>query len=293
MTSVCWGRLSCGHAVASIVLSVFLGSSMMQAVAQESTAVHKEGQAGSGDLPAISGQLEEIRETLRRLEGLIGQVVERQVMLDSAVTSLNEQARLAAAVEQVRLDAAVAALNQQAQLTAAIGRTPLHMSQARSSAQPVATGVSVKPPGAVAKAPAASVEGEPRASATAAPRTSLAADLAAAALPSSAATAAASSVAPPRVLEIDALGGVSEEELTAIVDWIRQVHGVNRSARILVEPVLPLDSVDPDSQRRHLINEAGRVIDHVFEELNQKVDISTLVSEPVPGPRLRLLLANA
>lgn len=98
---------------------------------------------------------------------------------------------------------------------------------------------------------------------------------------------------PSRVLEIEVLGGVSGEELAAIVTWIRQIHATDRSARIVVEPVMPLTSADPAGQRRRLMDEVGRVIDHVYEELNQRVDIVTLVSEPVPGPRLRLALSDA
>jgi hypothetical protein len=40
------------------------------------------------------------------------------------------------------------------------------------------------------------------------------------------------------------------------------------------------------------MDEVGRVIDHVFEQLHQRVDIATLVSEQVPGPRLRLVFAD-
>jgi hypothetical protein len=89
-------------------------------------------------------------------------------------------------------------------------------------------------------------------------------------------------------LEIEVLGGVSDQELVEIVGWIRQVRSEHRSARILIEPVIPLGSADPAGQRKRLMNEAGRVIDHVFDELNQRVDIANLVSEDVPGPRLRL-----
>ncbi len=64
-------------------------------------------------------------------------------------------------------------------------------------------------------------------------------------------------------------------------------------SHIVVEPVMPLTSADPAGQRKRLMDEAGRVIDHVFEELNQRVDIVTLVSEPVPGPRLRLARSEA
>jgi hypothetical protein len=97
----------------------------------------------------------------------------------------------------------------------------------------------------------------------------------------------------PQVLEIEVLGGVSGEELDAIVAWIRQVYATDRSSHIVVEPVMPLTSADPAGQRKRLMDEAGRVIDHVFEELNQRVDIVTLVSEPVPGPRLRLTRSEA
>jgi len=108
-----------------------------------------------------------------------------------------------------------------------------------------------------------------------------------------AAPPAMASRSPSRVLEIEVLGGVSGDELAAIVTWIRQVHAADRTARIVVEPVMPLASADPAGQRRRLMDEAGRVIDHVFEELNQRVDIVTLVSESVPGPRLRLALSDA
>lgn len=101
------------------------------------------------------------------------------------------------------------------------------------------------------------------------------------------------SSAPSQVLEIEVLGGVSGEELDAIVTWIRQTYATDRSSHIVVEPVMPLTSADPAGQRRRLMNEAGRVIDHIFEELNQRVDIVTLVSEPVPGPRLRLARSEA
>lgn len=254
MISLRWWRLGRGHVLASIVLSALSGSSMMQALAQEPATVRGKGTAESGDLLALTGQLEDIRETLRRLEGLIAQVVEKQVRLDAAVASLNEQARLAAAVERARLDAAVAALNQQAQLTAAIGRTQLDISQAGSIARPatVAEGVGA-------------AKGSNR-------------DVAE--LWSSS-------------LEIEVLGGVSGDELAAIVAWVRGVRAENRSSRIVVEPIMPLDSIDPEGQRRRLMDEAGRVIDYVFEELDQRVDIVTLVSEPVPGPRLRFTLTDA
>lgn len=96
-----------------------------------------------------------------------------------------------------------------------------------------------------------------------------------------------------QVLEIEVLGGVSGDELAAIVEWVRAVRAEHRSSRIVVEPIMPLESADPGGQRRLLMNEAGRVIDHVFDELNQRVDIASLVSESVPGPRLRLAYSTS
>jgi len=97
---------------------------------------------------------------------------------------------------------------------------------------------------------------------------------------------------PALTLEIEVLGGVSDEELATIIAWIQEVRTDHRSSTIYVEPVMPLDSADPGGQRRRLMDEAGRVIDHVFEALNQRIDILGLVSEPVPGPRLRLGLSE-
>jgi len=176
-----------------VPVALLLGLPYAQGVAEERT------------VPGVSGQLEEITDTLRRLEAQIARVIE----------------------EQARLAAAVAALNAQA------GASP-----------------------AAQAAPSVSVP--------------------------------ASRAPLPPILEIEVLGGVSGEELAAIVDWVRRVHATSRSSRIVVEPVMPLDSADPVGQRRRLMDEAGRVIDHVFEELNRRVDIVTLVSESVPGPRLRL-----
>jgi len=225
---------------------------MGQAVAQEPASDRGVGGAERAGLLAITGQLEDIRDVLRRLEALIEQVVAEQVRLDAAVALLNEQARLAAAVEQARLDAAVAALNQQAQLTAAIARTQLDVSQAGSIARPPA-------------------RTEPVGAATGGER-EVAAPL-------------------PSVLEIEVLGGVSDEELATVVAWIEQVHARHRSSRIAVEPVMPLTSADPAGQRKRLMEEAGQIIDYVFDELNQRVDITPLVSRRVPGPRLRLMFS--
>jgi hypothetical protein len=97
---------------------------------------------------------------------------------------------------------------------------------------------------------------------------------------------------PALTLEIEVLGGVSDEELATIITWIQEVRADHRSSTIYVEPVMPLDSADPGGQRRRLMDEAGRVIDQVFAALNQRIDIVGLVSEPVPGPRLRLGLSD-
>jgi hypothetical protein len=166
---------------------------------------YAQGVAEERNAPALSGQLEEISATLRRLEAQMAQVLE----------------------EQARLAAAVAALSAQA------GASP-----------------------------------------------------AARAVPSVSGPASRASL--PQVLEIEVLGGVSGDELAAIVSWVRRVHATHRSSRIVVEPVMPLDSADPAGQRRRLMDEVGRVIDHVFAQLHQRVDISSLVAESVPGPRLRL-----
>jgi hypothetical protein len=95
------------------------------------------------------------------------------------------------------------------------------------------------------------------------------------------------------VLEIEVEGGVSDAKLAAIVAWIEQVKAEHRTSRISIEPVMPLQSADPDGQRATLMSEAGRVIDHVFAALRQRVDIGRLVLEDVPGPRLRLGLSDA
>ncbi|MEM7026340.1 MAG: hypothetical protein AAF637_27745, partial [Pseudomonadota bacterium] len=88
--------------------------------------------------------------------------------------------------------------------------------------------------------------------------------------------------------EIEVLGGVSGDELADALEWIRKVKAERRTAVIRVEPVMPVGAADPDGQRRRLVDAAGEVIDHVYEEMNQRVDIARLVEEDVPGPRLRL-----
>jgi hypothetical protein len=116
------------------------------------------------------------------------------------------------------------------------------------------------------------------------------------AAPGAAAAPPAPSVAPgsgqpavdASVLEIEVLGGVSDDELAAIIAWIRRVKREHRTSAIFVEPVIPLGSTDPAGQRQRLMSEAGRVIDHVYVQLNQRIDIASLVSEDVPGLRLRL-----
>jgi hypothetical protein len=95
------------------------------------------------------------------------------------------------------------------------------------------------------------------------------------------------------ILEIEIVSGVSEAELAAIVAWVREIKAEHRSSRISIEPVMPLQSTDSDGQRTRLMSEAGRVIDHVFAALRQRVDIGGLVSEDVPEPRLRLGLFDA
>jgi hypothetical protein len=90
------------------------------------------------------------------------------------------------------------------------------------------------------------------------------------------------------ILEIEIVSGVSEAELAAIVAWVREIKAEHWSSRISIEPVMPLRSTDSDGQRTRLMTEAGRVIDHVFVVLRQRVDIGSLVSEDVPKPRLRL-----
>lgn len=94
------------------------------------------------------------------------------------------------------------------------------------------------------------------------------------------------------ILEIEVQAGVSEANLAAIVAWIQEVKAERRTSRISIEPVMPLQSADPDGQRARLMSEAGRVIDHVFAALRQRVDIGILVSEDVSEPALRLGLAD-
>jgi hypothetical protein len=96
----------------------------------------------------------------------------------------------------------------------------------------------------------------------------------------------------PLILEIEVREGVTEAELAAIVSWMEKVRAEHRAPRITIEPVMPLQSADPGGQRARLMNEAGRVIDHVFAAIGQRVDIIGLVAEDVPAPRLRLGLAD-
>jgi len=95
------------------------------------------------------------------------------------------------------------------------------------------------------------------------------------------------------ILEIKIVSGVSEAELAAIVAWVQEIKAEHRSSRISIEPVMPLQSTDSEGQRTRLMSEAGRVIDHVFAALRQRVDIGSLVSEDVPEPRLRLGFSDA
>jgi hypothetical protein len=97
----------------------------------------------------------------------------------------------------------------------------------------------------------------------------------------------------PPILEIEVVGGVSEAALAAIVAWVQEIKAEHRSSRISIEPVMPLQSTDSEGQRTRLMSEAGRVIDHVFAALRQRVDIGSLVSEDVPEPRLRLGFSDA
>jgi hypothetical protein len=76
------------------------------------------------------------------------------------------------------------------------------------------------------------------------------------------------------MLEIEVLGGVTDADLAAIVARIRKVKAEHRSSRISIEPIMPLASADPGSRRTSLIGEAGRVIDHVFVAIRQRIDIS-------------------
>jgi hypothetical protein len=95
------------------------------------------------------------------------------------------------------------------------------------------------------------------------------------------------------VLEIEVRGSLSQAELASIVAWIEEVKAERPSARVAIAPVMPLQSADPAGGRAMLMSEAGRVIDHVFVALRQRVDIGSLVSEDVPAPRLRLALSDA
>jgi hypothetical protein len=93
---------------------------------------------------------------------------------------------------------------------------------------------------------------------------------------------------PPDSLEIEAIGGVTNEELDAIASWIQEIKSERPASVILIEPVMPHESADLDGQRKRLMNEAGRVMDHVFDEISQRIEVARLSSENVPGPRLRL-----
>jgi outer membrane protein OmpA-like peptidoglycan-associated protein len=93
---------------------------------------------------------------------------------------------------------------------------------------------------------------------------------------------------PPDSLEIEAIGGVSDKELGAIVSWIQEIKSERPASVILIEPVMPHESTDLAGQRKRLMNEVGRVMDHVFDEMSQRIGITKLSSENVPGPRLRL-----
>jgi outer membrane protein OmpA-like peptidoglycan-associated protein len=95
---------------------------------------------------------------------------------------------------------------------------------------------------------------------------------------------------PPDSLEIEAIGGVSGEELDAIVSWIQDIKSERPTSVILIEPVMPHESADSDGQRKKLMNEAGRVMDHVFDAIGQRIEVTRLSSDNVPGPRLRLHL---
>jgi hypothetical protein len=93
---------------------------------------------------------------------------------------------------------------------------------------------------------------------------------------------------PPDSLTIEAVGGVSNEELDTIVSWIQETKSERPASVILIEPIMPHESADLDGQRRRLMNEAGRVMDHVFEEISQTIEVTRLASDTVPGPMLRL-----
>jgi hypothetical protein len=93
---------------------------------------------------------------------------------------------------------------------------------------------------------------------------------------------------PPDSLEVEAIGGVSKDELDAVVAWIQEIGSERPGSVILIEPVMPRESADLDEQRKRLMNEAGRVMDHVFDEIGQRIEVARLSSDNVPGPRLRL-----
>lgn len=93
---------------------------------------------------------------------------------------------------------------------------------------------------------------------------------------------------PPGSLEIEALGGISNGELDAIVAWVKDVKSEHPASVLFIDPVMPHASYDLDGQRRRLMNEAGRVIDHVFKEMRRTIGVASLRSENVPGPLLRL-----
>jgi hypothetical protein len=93
---------------------------------------------------------------------------------------------------------------------------------------------------------------------------------------------------PPDSLEVEAIGGVSNEELDAVVSWIQDTKSERPRSVILIEPVMPHESADPDGQRKRLMSEAGRVMDHVFDEIGQKIEVARLSSDNVSGPQLRL-----
>jgi outer membrane protein OmpA-like peptidoglycan-associated protein len=107
--------------------------------------------------------------------------------------------------------------------------------------------------------------------------------------------AAASDAATPRPdsLEVEAAGGVSKEALDAVLSWVRDTKPEHPASVILIEPVVPDEGADLDGQRRRLMNDAGRVIDHVFKETRQKVQVARLVSDDVPEPLLRLRLETS
>jgi hypothetical protein len=93
---------------------------------------------------------------------------------------------------------------------------------------------------------------------------------------------------PPDSLEIEPIGGVSNEELDTIVSWIQDTKSERPGSVILIEPVMPHESADLDGQRKRLMNEAGHVMDYVFDEIGQKIEVARLSSGNVSGPKLRL-----